>query len=149
VGLPDNVHALRGTTPNANRGTEKSVPVVLAPGAPEPPEVLAGEALAEWNRVVPVLDADGLLSKIDRAILVTYCSAWAVLVQCTEHLPSGSMVAKGDKTNVKAPEFMAWRDASTLVQSLAKELFATPVARLRTRRPEAPDAESEGAGILD
>src|SRR5512135_2959103 len=47
------------------------------PGAPECPSWLAGEALLEWQRVVELLDAEGLITQFDRPSLVDYCVCWA------------------------------------------------------------------------
>jgi phage terminase small subunit len=42
-------------------------------GAPTPPPWLSPEALAEWQRVAPSLDALGLIKDEDRAVFSTYC----------------------------------------------------------------------------
>ena len=44
---------------------------------PDPPADLDNEALAEWRRVVPVLDEMGLLTRADRAVLTGYWQSWA------------------------------------------------------------------------
>lgn len=56
-------------------------PVDLPPpfnrGAPEAPADLSPEARAEWDRIVPGLDAMELLKPEDRAALVHHCECWA------------------------------------------------------------------------
>lgn len=47
-------------------------------GAPDCPATLAGEALAEWQRVVPMLTESGVLTKADSAALEMYCRAWGM-----------------------------------------------------------------------
>jgi len=82
--MPPNVHALRGTRPRSDR--DGTSPVKLKPAAPSPPDWLDAEARAEWDRVVPELDAQGLLSGVDRAILTSYSAAWSVLVRAVAEL---------------------------------------------------------------
>ena len=48
---------------------------------PSMPRDLPAEAQAEWRRVVPELEEIGLLAKVDRAVLVRYCTAWADWVE--------------------------------------------------------------------
>ena len=45
------------------------------------PRDLSPEAKAEWRRVVPEIEAMGLLATVDRAILIRYCTAWADWVE--------------------------------------------------------------------
>jgi len=49
----------------------------LPPGAPEPPEWLAGEALEEFQRVVADLGETGLLTRADRSSLAVYATLHA------------------------------------------------------------------------
>jgi phage terminase small subunit len=63
--MPNNVRELRG-----NPGKRKSpIPIVGSPGLPRPPAWIRGEALKEWNRIVPELDRMGLISHVDGARL--------------------------------------------------------------------------------
>ncbi len=147
VGLPRNVHAMRGTRPRADRDGPTS-PVKLKPAAPEPPAWLDGEALAEWRRVVPALDEQGLLSSVDRAILSSYAVSWSVLCRTVAELAEvESLTADGSKSRVRTPEFLAWRDAVATLAMLATKVLATPTDRLRTRLPALPDSDPNG--ILD
>ncbi len=142
VGLPQNIHALRGTVPGAARGGEKTKPLKLKPAAPEPPDWLDAEARAEWGRVVPELDAQGLLSPVDRAIVASFCSAWSVLARTVEELGKlNSFTAEGSKSTIRAPELVAWRDAVNVLAMLAGKIMATPSDRLRMRLPEVADLD--------
>lgn len=147
VGLPPNVHAMRGTTPRADRDGP-STPVRLRPGAPAPPDWLDDEAAAEWQRVVPMLDGQGLVSAVDRAILVSYAVSWSVLCRAVAELGQvETFKTEGSKGPIRTPELMAWRDAVNTLAMLASKVMATPVDRLRVRLP-AP-AELDPGGILD
>lgn len=46
-------------------------------GIPDCPTWLDAAARAEWKRVIPILDAMGLVGKIDRAAIAGYCVAYA------------------------------------------------------------------------
>lgn len=140
----DNVRHLRGTPTRAAGQRVKA-----APSAPNPPTWLDREARAEWRRVVPELDKLGILARLDRASLATYCDAWSRWVQA-RHLiaENGLVVDNPERGPVKNPAWQVYRDAAATVQALAKELGTTPAVRLRMTLPEK-DAADDGAGLLD
>lgn len=117
--MTDNVRQLRG-----NPGRRESNYVKAVGAVPNPPTRLKGEALREWKRITPELERLGLLSNLDRAILVLYCSAWQKYVELSEEL----------EDDPKA--FYKWRDAANMAVNYAKELGLTPNARLRMKAPE-------------
>jgi len=148
AGLPNNVHAMRGTIPGANRGGEKTKPVTLRPVTPTPPDWLDAEAREEWQRVAPELDAQGLLALVDRGMLVAHCSAWSTMVRCIAELAAvESITGDGAHARARVPEFMAWKDSLASYTSSAAKIFATPTDRLRTRLPEVTDEKADR--ILD
>lgn len=123
-------------------------PVKLKPATPTPPEWLDAEAAAEWARVVPELDSQGLLSSVDRAILASYATAWSVLARAVAELgPAGTLTTAGSKGPIRAPEVMVWRDAVNTLAMLASKIMATPADRLRMRLPTPSDLDPQG--ILD
>ncbi len=79
--LPANVHALRG---NASKKPIAQMLDGIHPEVeiPSCPMHLQAEARKEWRRVSVELEALGLISRIDRAALSGYCSAWAETVHC-------------------------------------------------------------------
>ncbi|MCM2580456.1 phage terminase small subunit P27 family [Streptomyces meridianus] len=147
VPQPDNVRALRGNP----GGHTTPARVTAKPGAPAAPSWLDTEAKAEWRRVVPELDRLGVLSKVDRAALATYCAAWSKFVAAEKLLQGDDLVAERRAGNgpAKNPAWQIWREAATTVAMLAKELFVTPSSRLRSVKPEGDDGGDQGAGILD
>jgi P27 family predicted phage terminase small subunit len=144
IGQSDNVRFLRGNP--GKRGGRKSVKA--APGAPTPPTWLSVEAKAEWRRVVPELDALGVLARVDRAVLTLYCDAWARFVEVARLLDRAELVHRERGHMAKTPLWQIYRDASGLVAQLARSIGASPEARLRMNLPERPD-DDDGAGILD
>lgn len=146
VPAPDSVRARRGNP--GNRAAPERVKAT--PGAPNPPTWLDREAMAEWRRVVPDLDRMGVLAKLDRAVLAAYCAAWSKFVRAEKILNDEELVAERRAGNgpAKHPAWQVWREAGTLVATLAKEIFSSPNARLRAIRPEG-EGDDEGTDILD
>lgn len=83
--LPNVVHI--------NRGNPSKKPIESLLGGVNPeveipncPDHLVDEAKIEYERVSKELEKLGLISKIDRAALVAYCSAWAETVFCEKKI---------------------------------------------------------------
>lgn len=83
--LPGNVHLLQG-----NRSKKPSSELVqsLRPpiATPDAPDHLSPDALAEWRRVVPLLEAMGTIAELYRAPLAVYCQAWGRYVHAERQL---------------------------------------------------------------
>ena len=118
--------------PNARRRNSREVTGRVSVARPAKPRSLTGEAAAEWNRIVPELERSGILSTIDRALLVRYCTAWADWVELDQLLAQGSKIVRGQKGNlVRSPAWLMRRDAEQTLAELGRQLGLTPVARLR------------------
>ncbi len=149
IGLPDKVHELHGTRPRSTRrGAAASVK--LAPAAPAPPEWLSEAARAEWAKLVPELDRQGLVAAIDQGVLSAYCTSIGVLERAAIELAGcDSITVPGAKGAVKAPQFTAWRDAAMLTATLAAKCFATPECRVRLRVSESDCPSPIAQSVLD
>lgn len=149
VAEPDNVRFLKGNPQKRPPKTRLKLP----PKAPPAPSWLMAEAKAEWNRIVPGLDRMGVLATVDRAMLATYCSAWARFVQAEQQLKKDGLFSDRNDRSAKHPLWQVWREAATQIRELAKELYLTPTARLRSEIPEGDaggSSSSEGEDdILD
>src|SRR4249920_972250 len=64
------MHVLQGTFRPDRHGADNPDPPA---GAPEVPAELTGEALAEWHRMVARLQVQETLSRVDDALLASYC----------------------------------------------------------------------------
>ena len=118
--------------PNARRRNTREVAGHVSVARPTKPRSLTGEAAAEWNRIVPELERSGILSSIDRALLVRYCTAWADWVELDALLAQGSKIVRGQKGNlVRSPAWLMRRDAEQTLAELGRQLGLTPVSRLR------------------
>ncbi len=83
--LPNNVHKMRGNPSKKSFGELLGGvhPLVEIPSCPAH---LQAEAKKEYKRVSVELKELGLISKIDRAALAAYCTAWAETVQCEKKI---------------------------------------------------------------
>jgi len=83
--LPANVHLLRGNPSKKSLAsiTDEFKPEVEIPSFPS---WIWPEAKKEWKRISVELERYGLVSKLDRAALVLYCTAWARMVWAEQML---------------------------------------------------------------
>lgn len=98
--------------------------------APEPPEWLDGEALAEWNRVAPDLETLDLLKPADRATLAAYCETWARWVCAVkQYKAEGITVINPDSGRVgKHPAVAIAEAAATQLRAFANDFGLSPAA---------------------
>lgn len=118
------------------------------------PDGFEGEAAAEWQRVVPEIEAMGLLATLDRGVLVRYCRGWADWCELDEKLQANGMIVKGRRDSlVRNPLWMMRSDIEVTLEALGKQLGLTPAARLRAgvkhEEPEADDSKARVTAIQD
>lgn len=117
-------------------------------GAPKPPPALRGEALAEWGRIVPELDALGLLAKVDRGYLVAYCEAWSSFDAAREVVAElGPLVEGRDGNLVKNPAAQIMKDSADMMLKFGSRFGLSPVDRARLSVSE-PEEDSGPATVL-
>jgi P27 family predicted phage terminase small subunit len=99
--------------------------------------------------VVPLLMASGLLSKIDRAILVTYCDAWADYVRLRAMADVQEPAARTTKGNLMVnPVWSQLNLAVSRLRDAAARFGMSPSDRvgLKSDRPGAGDPLAEFVG---
>lgn len=94
---------------------------------PEPPEDLTGEALDEWNRVVPGLARLELLKPEDRALLVTYCETWAVFMEATDAIRNEGLFIDAKQGLLPHPAVGIQRTAGRELRTLAAHFGLSPL----------------------
>jgi len=62
-----------------------------APGATRP-KYLSKLAKAEWNRIAPILEEQGILQEIDQGLLASYCTYYANWQICEAEIAKQGMV---------------------------------------------------------
>lgn len=114
----------------------------LPAGAPTCPAHLDGEAKREWKRVVKLLSAAGIITRVDRAVLTAYCRAWSLYVEADCNVQKyGLMLVSEKKVPYQSPYLNTMTAALKDVRSYAAELGMTPSARSRV---QAAGGEGDG-----
>lgn len=98
--------------------------------APEPPDWLSEEALAEWDRVVPQLEALDLLKTADRAMLVAYCETWDMYMTAVLKVRAEGMTITNPESGLerKHPVLAVVTEMAGLLRGFAREFGLTPSA---------------------
>lgn len=111
-------------------------------GVAECPPHLSAEARCEWRRVSSELEANGLLTSVDRAALAVYCASWARWVEAEERLAEEGMVLVAAKSGyaMPSPYIAISNSALDAVRKFASEFGMTPSSRSRihVESPTAP-----------
>ena len=133
----------------ARRGTlEKSREVRRAekpPPAESPrmPEWLEAEGRRVWFRVVPRLDALGVLTKLDGDQLGNFCAAQALVIRLEREAQTAEPLIETKAGTASNPIFKMLREARAQAQSLAKEFGLTPASRVKFAQPAKPEEPTE------
>jgi len=156
------------------RGNPGKRPINLADGVnplvevPGPPKHLSKEALKEWKRITPLLVEEGLIAKMDRAMLALYCQAWGRMVELEMALNAkiAERVANAGMTYEEAVEWCCYdvtpkgfRQQAALVNMIRQQADAvarysghfgmSPSQRARitpsSNQPQLPGMETQAA----
>jgi P27 family predicted phage terminase small subunit len=135
---PKRILELRGSWRANHRDGELELPVEK----PSCPATLSPEARAEWRRVVAELYKAGAIAKVDRAVLVIYCEAWAEYVSLGERMVQLEAAKEPDS---RALWHLSVRrhKAAERVTKLAKEFGLSPASRPRVRTAGVPNEEDD------
>jgi P27 family predicted phage terminase small subunit len=106
-------------------------------GLPECPDWLCDEAKAEWQRIVPELDAMGLLSRVDRPALAAYCTGWSRWVEAELQVKKFGAIVKSPEKGfpMKSPYLSIADQAMEAMRKFMVEFGLTPSSRSRIRVP--------------
>ncbi|MEZ6073223.1 MAG: phage terminase small subunit P27 family [Pirellulales bacterium] len=72
-------------------------------GAFQGPTHLKGEALTEWNRVVPLPERMGKLTELDRVTLTLYCETWQMYLEAQAELTRAGTLYHKTKNGYLTP----------------------------------------------
>jgi P27 family predicted phage terminase small subunit len=102
------------------------------PGVPPSPAWLSDIASAEWERIVPMLEASRVMSPRHQQTLAAYCDSFADMVQADQELKTSGTTLMDDKGRVSNhPAWMRKRDARTSMLRFAAEFGLTASALAR------------------
>ena len=114
-------------------------------GLPSRPAHLHGAAAIEWNRVVKELQEMGVLTRVDRAVLASYCVAYGHWVDAEQHLQEeGAVIETTFGNKVQNPYLSISKRSMDQMVKFAAEFGMTPssLSRLKSEAPtEAEELE--------
>ena len=142
--LPANLKLLNGRSPgkdSAGRPVEKPPPFKRHP--PEPPPILTGEALAEWERVTPELARLELTKPVDRGALASYCLAWQRLVDAQKLVDAQGLIVNTTRGPARSPALVTLESASKDVRAWCAEFGFTPSSESRVSRGDDGAADDD------
>jgi P27 family predicted phage terminase small subunit len=143
--IPTKIHILRGTDRRDRINDAEPQPEVKIP---EPPPIIKGIALEEWNRITKELHDLGLVSELNRSLLAGYCKAYARWVEAEAEYEQG---AKIFKTESGYPIVNPWRSiADKAIEQMHKfargfGLDPESMSRIKGNAVPKPDVKSTGA----
>jgi P27 family predicted phage terminase small subunit len=135
---PDNLRILKGLP---GRGAAP-----LVPGRPEPPAYLDAIALAEWGRILPRLEARGVLTEDNAPSLGIYCAAFSRWREAEDLIrDDGLTVATARGGRQPHPAVRISRDATATMLKILGEFGTTPASRrgVLAAPPAEPDELAE------
>ena len=137
---PKTILKLRGSRV---RGPHKSG--IDAPaGIPQPPEYLCDIGRAEWERIVPMLEASKVMSMRHQHTLAAYCDALADMVKANNELQQHGATFMDDKGRVmNHPAWYRKKDSRLHMLRLAEQFGLTASALARVSAVDAPTAEDD------
>jgi|SRR5215217_4382281 len=137
------------------RGNGKDIagrPIPVPPkfnrGAPDMPADLSDVARAEWDRIVPSLDALAVLKPEDYAALVSHCETFATFMTAIRIVRAEGIVVHNPRTGQahKNPALSAAEAASAQLRASCREFGLTPSAEQRISAPPAADDDDDPFG---
>lgn len=138
---PTAVLSVRGSWRADRRTDEPEFP----PGAPECPSYIIGEALVEWERVVPILMASRVLTEGDLSALVSYCRFWGEYLKFQTRCDKLLEKTKGPFAHY--PQEYALRNSAYDRMSKAAALLGlSPADRTRVKAAAPEKLKKEGKG---
>lgn len=86
-------------------------------------------ASAEWRRIVPVLDAEGLLAEVDATVLSDHCVVVARIGHCEREISRLGIAVPTERGYARNPAITAANQYRTALRHYLGQLGLTPLAR--------------------
>jgi P27 family predicted phage terminase small subunit len=100
------------------------------PPIPAAPAFLDDAAQAEWARIIPELIAADTISRIDRAALAVYCTAYSRWLEAEKHVKDDGMVVKVNGAPVANPYLAIAGRAMEQMRRFLREFGLSPSSRV-------------------
>lgn len=124
----------RKKTPELVKKAKTEAAVVMLPaGCPEIPRSLTKIALAEWNRVAPLLLKLGTLTDADGDALATYCETIERYKKCQAQLDREGMTVATTQGTSAHPLLLEMRTCQRFMRDFENDYGMRHLARLRIK----------------
>jgi P27 family predicted phage terminase small subunit len=143
--VPNELKILRGTRADRiNTDAPKGVQ-----GLPEAPSHLDLVARQEWDRIVPLLDQLGVLTRTDGAALGLYCMTFSRWCLAQDSIQKDGLTVFTDKGSPKGnPAVAIATQAEAQMHRLLVEFGCTPSSRGRLKTASADGPKDELAAFI-
>ena len=108
------------------------------PGRPTRPRGLVGDARKTWDRLVPLMDAAGMLTKTDGETLERYCKLAAHWHAISSYEPEKLEVKTVDDLRVVQNHLYVQLKVNDALLKLEVQFGMTPASRPNVKRLEKP-----------
>lgn len=113
----------------------------------DPPDWFTdAEAIAEWQRLAPMLSRAGHCSIGDRALFIVYCLAWSEWKRCAVEAQSAPLM--NEEGTARNPIHVHAERLSKRLLSALGDLGLTPTSRTRVIAKPAGATVSKWAGAI-
>lgn len=114
-------------------------------GAPDAPDEFDNESRAEWDRIVPGLDALDLLKSEDYAALVEHCQTWSTYITAIREVRASGITVFDPKMQrvIKNPALLVAEKAGSELRASCREFGLTPSSEQNLARPAVGDDNTE------
>lgn len=137
---PKTILKLRGSRVRGPHKTGIDAPS----GIPEPPKYLCEIGRAEWERIVPMLEASKVMSLRHQHTLAAYCDALADMVKADHELKQHGATFMDDKGRVmNHPAWYRKKDSRLHMLRLAEQFGLTASALSRVSAVEQTSADDD------
>lgn len=131
--IPTCIHVLQGGRAKTHRPlpeNEPKPPAVI----PKCPRHLDAEARKEWRRSTKELEPLGMLTKLDMAVLASYCQSFSTWAKATEQIHKTGMLIKASTgTPMINPLFPIANKAEEKMLKALVEIGMSPSSRSRVK----------------
>lgn len=136
--LPTNLKILSGVRDSRINSCEPEPPK----GRPDRPEFLDDIALAEWDRIVPILEAMGVLTKADGQALEMYCGSYSLWKQAFDAIKVRGLSIETEYGIKNNPAIAVARESSETCRRILIDFGCTPSSRSKVKSADGPKGDT-------
>lgn len=135
---------LKLVTGKKGRGINENEPQ-LEIKIPSCPSCLSAAAKAEWRRVAPILENQGLLAEVDRSALAAYCVLYARWTKALRNIEEqGEVVTSAKGVLQTSPWILIAKSAEKEMRTYAGLFGMSPADRSKVSAIQKQETKSQG-----